>query len=466
MVAKGAIKKRKLIPPSHTVQPAKVAQFEEQTELSELMFDPYLTSNHPFVITLADNLTFAFEHFIRNGDDVEGDGANLEANRLPVRKRRMKDADKANLHNMLMAVLSNLALSASHGTKPPSVGVIMRSSREKVTRYHRPAFTGLPKLLSDLAKAKVGLTLKTSKTKGISSAVFANAALEEVLGRFQFDAGDFQKLEGEETIRLSHKEHDYVSNEDEVELIDYADTPETIRYRAELKTINETLKAAQITLDGLPPPAASNQLSRYFSLPTGFPQDVERFDLGGRLFGGWWQNIPKVKRKTIRIDREACVELDFSSMFLRLAYLEAGLTPPKRDLYAAVQGDFSAPQWREGVKKLVNALFFASSSLEKLPRGTKELLPPNTKITAIREAILAAHPALSFLTERGLGFRLMFIESQILVAALLKLAAQGVTALPLHDGLLCAKSKASVIREAMSEASKAVTGFELVIALK
>ena len=80
--------------------------------------------------------------------------------------------------------------------------------------------------------------------------------------------------------------------------------------------------------------------------------------------------------------------------------------------------------------------------------------------------MLEAHPALAPMIERGLGFRLMFIESQILVAALLKLAAQGAPALPLHDGLLCAKSKADIVREAMREASKAVTGFQLPIALK
>ena len=64
----------------------------------------------------------------------------------------------------------------------------------------------------------------------------------------------------------------------------------------------------------------------------------ERFDLGGRLFGGWWQSLEKQRRRSIRLDGEPIAELDFAAMFLRLAYLEVGESPPEGDLYAAVPG--------------------------------------------------------------------------------------------------------------------------------
>ena len=465
-MVKGAIKKRKLIPPSHSVRGVKVAQVDAQTERSKLMFDPYLTSIHRFVRVLVDNLAFSYEHFMRYSyrDDESGDEGHT-TNRTTKPKRRMKDQDRANLHAMLMAVISNLALSAAHGTRPPSVGVMLRSSRDKVTRYHRPAFTGLPKLLDNLAKAEVGFKLIRSVTKGISSALVANAALEETLGRFAFGMDDFQRIEGSETVWLSRKKHDYILKTHTTELIDYRDTPETIRYRAEMQTINEALKAADLTLNGSPIPTTSRQLRRHFSLPKDAPEGAERFDLGGRLFGGRWLDLKKLERKGIRVAGEANVELDFSSLFLRLAYLEAGVTPPKGDLYAAVQG-FSEPQWRDGVKRVVNALFFRSTPLSRVPEDAKELLPSKTTGTAIRGAILAAHPALASVIERGLGLSFMFVESQILVAALLRLAAQGVPVLPIHDGILCAKSKAAIVHEAMSEASMQITGFYLPISMR
>ena len=37
---------------------------DAQPERSEVMFDPYLTSSHPFVIAVTDNLALAYEHLL------------------------------------------------------------------------------------------------------------------------------------------------------------------------------------------------------------------------------------------------------------------------------------------------------------------------------------------------------------------------------------------------------------------
>lgn len=44
-------------------------------------------------------------------------------------------------------------------------------------------------------------------------------------------------------------------------------------------------------------------------------------------------------------------------MFLRLAFAEAGCVPPDGDLYARVSGVENETA-REGIKKVVNAMFF------------------------------------------------------------------------------------------------------------
>ena len=79
---------------------------------------------------------------------------------------------------------------------------------------------------------------------------------------------------------------------------------------------------------------------------------------------------------------------------------------------------------------------------------------------------MAAHPGLSAVFETGIGMRLMFLESQILVATLLRLIAQGIIALPMHDGLMCQKSKTQIAMQAMRDAAVEITGFSLPIALK
>jgi hypothetical protein len=56
----------------------------------------------------------------------------------------------------------------------------------------------------------------------------------------------------------------------------------------------------------------------FLSSPEGDPLG-QRFDLSGRLFGGFWQGLQRQRRSGIRIDGEPVATLDYSSMFARLA---------------------------------------------------------------------------------------------------------------------------------------------------
>ena len=71
-------------------------------------------------------------------------------------------------------------------------------------------------------------------------------------------------------------------------------------------------------------------LRRYFSQLPG--QSVE-FQSGGRLFGGFWMNLSKSRRKSIRLNGEPPALLDYSNMFANLLYAEIGEFPPEGDLY-------------------------------------------------------------------------------------------------------------------------------------
>jgi hypothetical protein len=62
--------------------------------------------------------------------------------------------------------------------------------------------------------------------------------------------------------------------------------------------------------------------------------------------------------------------------------------------------------------------------------------------------------------QRGepVGFRLMFTESQILLAALARLMAQGVVALPLHDAVLVRRDHAEIARRELEAVALGVCG--------
>lgn len=76
------------------------------------------------------------------------------------------------------------------------------------------------------------------------------------------------------------------------------------------------------------------------------------------------------------------------------------------------------------------------------------------------------HPALVPLFGQGLALDFMFTESRIMVAVLLDLMRQGITALPQHDGMQVPASREEVAREAMRKASLEVTGREMPVTKK
>jgi hypothetical protein len=424
---------------------------DAQPTRSLLLFDPFLTTDRRILAALH-----------------EATLANLHLISPSTRQRRMKARDKANVKAMMATVQANLARAFTKGIEPPSVGVSFKVSKRALTRYDRPGFRGLPQVLEALAKTDM-LTIAKSSRKGTASTITATPFLWGVFKRIRFTPEHFKLVEGGETIRLSRvTKRDYVTDERHRELIDYAETPETKRYREELGRINRMLANADMRME---PDKRSlvvtslRQLCRHFNLPPNAPEGTERFDHGGRLFGGWWMDLPKGRRHLIRIDGEPVADLDYASMFLRLAFLAADETPPDGNLYASVPG-LTEARWRQGVKVTVLSMLYRTSPLRRLPKDAIGLLPEGMTGTQARTAILQAFPALAGIFETGIGLRLMFREAQTLIAAMLDLAERGVPCLPMHDGLMVASSKASIAAQALEDAAERTLGFRLPVVRK
>ena len=105
-------------------------------------------------------------------------------------------------------------------------------------------------------------------------------------------------------------------------------------------------------------------LKRRFVLPNGDTVS-ERFHRGGRLFGGFWTNLESAEGGASG-SGEPIADLDYSSMFARLAYAEMGKEAPEGDLYAfpGLEG------FRSGVKLAFNIfLFDGTGRRSKWPAG-------------------------------------------------------------------------------------------------
>lgn len=105
-------------------------------------------------------------------------------------------------------------------------------------------------------------------------------------------------------------------------LVDYKDTPEIAERREELVRYNEWVAGMDIQAPGR---VLSKRTHRVFNEST--------FDSGGRFYGASWHNMKSTLRKQITINGKSVVELDYSSIFLTIAYAISDKDMPEGDFY-------------------------------------------------------------------------------------------------------------------------------------
>jgi hypothetical protein len=292
-------------------------------------------------------------------------GVPLLAVKAHGRQRAMTGRALDALYTVMIPLLANLVcqyLSANPGQGVP-VPLAKKNLGKKTNRYEPLSFPrSFPKMLktlNDLGYAHV-IKGRYSGLPGQSkrSTVRAGPKLIRLIREHGLTPEDFRGQDGQEVIILKRPKRGHW---DEGERIDYVDTPTTNRYRAELRSINAWLRKADIQFI----PAAyekrvdvsARQLRRQFTLG--------QFDRGGRLFGGFWENLPKpVRLLGQRIEGQRVVGLDYSQLNPVLAYFLAGAKPAPGDAYVlpGLEGH------RDGVKKVFNAMLF-KHPVDRLPQG-------------------------------------------------------------------------------------------------
>ena len=95
-------------------------------------------------------------------------------------------------------------------------------------------------------------------------------------------------------------------------ILDYADTAETNAMRDDMRRVNAWLERASITFvdDGVEPVDVHDRTPRrLFVILEGDPLG-QRFDLSGRLFGGFWQPPLFPCSHSARSPRASCSNVD------------------------------------------------------------------------------------------------------------------------------------------------------------
>ena len=155
------------------------------------------------------------------------------------------------------------------------------------------------------------------------------------------------------------------------------------------------------------------------------------FEEGGRFYRGWWQNIPSEYRPHITIDGKPTVEHDYSQLNPNMIYSVYNKELGSEDAYSRVAGE----EHRDVVKQAFNAMFQASTTLDRKPDGI-ELDAIGMSWKELREEILKAHKPIKDLFFKGLGNKLQFEDSCIAESVMLQFAHSDAPALPIHDSFV------------------------------
>jgi hypothetical protein len=405
----------------------------------DLWFNPHLSPRNARAQEVVVPVVHAVEHY--------------------ERKRALRSQDKLTFFQVLIPLVTNLMHHYLIGS--PGQGIpVPRSKKalgQRANRY-QPSFPrSFPRMLDGLRD--LGFARETKgKFSGLPgqskrTTVRAGPRLIELIKEHRVTLEDLDAGQGQEIIILNRPKRGHW---DEGERIDYEDTEITRRFREELHAINAWLARADITFEANASSRAVNvharQLRRQFTLG--------RFDRGGRLFGGFWETLPKpVRPHGIRIEGERVIGLDYSQLNPLLAYHVAEAEPPSGDAYTLT----GLENCREGVKKIFNTMLF-KHPVEKFPKGSRALFPRRVKCEDVTEAILKRHPMLKgVLSSPETGHQLQFLESEIMMRVLRQCQKRNIVALPVFDCVVVKASAESAVREIMRREFKAVAGLEVTV---
>lgn len=404
-----------------------------------MRFDPQLRARTP---ELKDAIKEFAQHL-----------AEREA-RLGLRSRARKDEDRRKFTLAVEALACNLLLLRLVHGDVALAAPLDSNMMWGANRYRQPVygqhFLGLLSLMERLKLLKrISKGFRVSKTRKAPSLFKATSGLEKHFPRMTADS--FRREQDPEILILKK------SKGEKADLVDYADSQKTRRLRNQVKQINKHLLDADIKLSNA---RASFRLGEDGEVIATYRRTLRRtfnnksWHQGGRLSGGFWMTMPRKNRfQRIRIDGHPVVDVDYQQLFPRLAYVRAGAPQPKGDLYD-VMGDGTG---RDGWKLLLNALLFTRGPLKQWPWGCSQYFPGMKPRQAVAH-LASKHRPISHLFGTGIGFELMFIESEILITVVLHLFENGIPALPLHDAVLVAKPNAGVAKAAMEQAFCAHTG--------
>jgi hypothetical protein len=185
------------------------------------------------------------------------------------------------------------------------------------------------------------------------------------------------------------------------------------------------------------------------------------FERGGRLAGtAFWLSLRKViRREALLIDGERIAEVDLRAAMPSIAYALEGAEVSHDPYTLEIPRDIP----RDAVKLvLMQMLWTPITRHSRLPKEAREAAPDHYVASQVFDFIRRHNAPIAkrLGQSASCGAELMWHESEIIIEATLRCFEAGFSALPLHDALLVAASRAEEAAAVLKEVFKARLGIQ------
>jgi hypothetical protein len=178
---------------------------------------------------------------------------------------------------------------------------------------------------------------------------------------------------------------------------------------------------------------------------------------GGRVYGGFWQNMRKAERRRLTIDGEPTVELDYARLHPTLLYARAGMRLTFDPYLPAGFDPRLRPAGKATFGRLLNSDGPVDVARIRRPNG----MPPDIPVEEYRRfaaALIRIHEPIASAFGTSASLALQFADSEMLLRVLDRMNRLGAAVLPIHDSVIVADRWADELQAAMEAAYRDVTG--------
>lgn len=184
----------------------------------------------------------------------------------------------------------------------------------------------------------------------------------------------------------------------------------------------------------------------------------ERWERGGRIYGGWWMHVPRLERQHILVDGEPVVEWDYGRLHPSLLYQREGL---KLDFDPYCVPGVEGPRIRDlGKETFQRAINRTNPAPMRAARGTNALLPRRMSFSQYLALYTARLGPIAKWFNTGVGMSLQREDSDLAIGVLERMEARAIVTLPVHDSFIVQERHGETLKAAMVDAYREKYGVE------